>query len=473
MALSIQSIYQPLTDFFLTQFQTDAGSPMQFRFDKFGSVISDQDFIDPNHPEAGYLPALATEKFSDLVNHIPIDAGDGVNIVLSADLIDSTYFFRILSSSMPFVPSGIDDSMKQATIETFSAVKAECLKIWENLKLESITGLMLQYKPSLATPANWYDKSNNDIWTSHLFQISETASDKIPSPPNQLWKLKLRDFAMLKVLQLPPKKINIPDQIPLNIVEHILKLKEDSSRFQLQNTPDLTAPQLVQPVGEEVRQIRPFTDRMQVTAQIDEPLLQAVSADRQMENASRMTPEIEKSRGRVAFRDNTALLNDVDLKNSVALHTSYLQEFEILDVSKKLILSQFIGTAVPTEPVRTNSISISFDYCLVNIRRPWYVDAFINEKSWCIPTVPKGQLTTNGPGVNLAMLPIGFVAIRNLNIEANWTSADITSAATATDFGPFKVATNIVDNKLSHPGMQIIGWMLQKMPDLPPNDSPV
>jgi hypothetical protein len=57
--------------------------------------------------------------------------------------------------------------------------------------------------------------------------------------------------------------------------------------------------------------------------------------------------------------------------------------------------------------------------------------------------------------------------------NANWYE-DVANASIATDFGPFKVTAGIVNNelKLSHPGLQIIGWVLQKMPDLPPNDPP-
>jgi len=40
----------------------------------------------------------------------------------------------------------------------------------------------------------------------------------------------------------------------------------------------------------------------------------------------------------------------------------------------------------------------------------------------------------------------------------------------ATDFGPFKVDSGIVNNSLSHAGIQVVGWLLQHMPPLPPND---
>jgi hypothetical protein len=85
----------------------------------------------------------------------------------------------------------------------------------------------------------------------------------------------------------------------------------------------------------------------------------------------------------------------------------------------------------------------------------------------------KGQLTTDdNSGGNIPVLPIAFVAIKELSIEANWSETDIEISKNATDFGPFEVDSQIINNKLSHEGIQIIGWLLQKMPDLPPNDPP-
>jgi hypothetical protein len=92
----------------------------------------------------------------------------------------------------------------------------------------------------------------------------------------------------------------------------------------------------------------------------------------------------------------------------------------------------------------------------------------VNLTTWSIPGVGKGQSTT--PPNGMALLPIAFVAVRALAIKGNWSNEDVANAARATDFGPFKVDNAIVNGTLSHPGLQIVGWLLQKMPSLPPND---
>jgi hypothetical protein len=99
MGLSLRSVYGPLNDFFLERFGTPSGSPVVFRFDKFGSGLSDADFTDASRPELGLQAALGQEKFSELVNRVPVDAGDGMNVVLAEDSVDATYFDRLLRRS--------------------------------------------------------------------------------------------------------------------------------------------------------------------------------------------------------------------------------------------------------------------------------------------------------------------------------------------------------------------------------------
>ncbi len=40
MTLSLNAIYQPIAEFFLQLFETNDGSSILFRFEKFGSVVS-------------------------------------------------------------------------------------------------------------------------------------------------------------------------------------------------------------------------------------------------------------------------------------------------------------------------------------------------------------------------------------------------------------------------------------------------
>jgi hypothetical protein len=137
-------------------------------------------------------------------------------------------------------------------------------------------------------------------------------------------------------------------------------------------------------------------------------------------------------------------------------------EIQDLDVAQRVAVNQAIGAMAPREPAQTNEITIAFDYCLVHIERPWYLDRLVTQPIWMMPGHAKGDLTAEGQVVALSMVPIAFVAIRKLEIKANWTHADLTSASLATDFGPFRVDPGVVAGTLSHVGLQIVGWLLEK-----------
>lgn len=436
MTLSLEAIHQSLNDFFLKQFGTEAGSSVVFRFDRFGSVLGEQDFIDQNHAEWGYSPAKARETFSDLVNHIPVDINDGMNISLSQAPIDDTYFFQLLNPSIPYIPYSADEDTKQSIINTFNSIKADALKVWNNVAAESSTGLMMKYKPSLATPENWYDTSKNEVWTSQSFQITATSSVSSPSSSNHLWKLKVNDESMRQILQLP--KINGTES-QLNIANRVLELQANSSATFRQEMP------MQHLMIKDAGFISPSTAKAQ---------------SHQFSNVSRLADNISIT---AANNLNTGV--GMTTANNLALYNTFLQQCHVLNVNQRLIVNQYIDSNAPTQPVESSSVNISFDYCLVKVRRPWYVDVFINQKSWYIPAVPKGQ-------VKFPLMPSGFVVIRNLKIGGDWTIADIKNASNATHFGPFQVTLNPETHQLVHPGLQIIGWILQRMPDLPPNQDP-
>jgi hypothetical protein len=426
MALSLDSIYAPLNDFFLKRFQADGNSPVLFRFDKLGSMISNQDFMDPNHPELGYSPGVAIEKFSDLVNHVPVANPDGLNIFLSQAAIDDMYFFRLVSPAVALVPEGADTATTDSVVNSFNAIKADAQKLWANIRAESSSGLMLEYKPSMATPVNWYDVTKNELWTDQSFTVSEPAAPTVPAPQYNLWRLKLSDTAMQDVLQANEARMSAPVFRKLSAVQPRL------------DTPVL-APRMVQRT---------------MAAGLGQPISRAAFT-----TVNLTTP--------------TVIAGVAAAPPSFALHANYVQQVSTLSVADRLAIGQIVVNSAPVQPAKTNSITVYFSYCIVNIRRPWFMDTFMSDKSWFIPSAKKGDLTSGAGDGTLPLMPVGFVAIKNLSIQADWPAEDLASANSATDFGPFKVDSAIVDSKLSHQGIQIVGWLLQKMPDLPPNEPPV
>jgi hypothetical protein len=187
--------------------------------------------------------------------------------------------------------------------------------------------------------------------------------------------------------------------------------------------------------------------------------------------AARFNPVTAARVAPTNIRDHRASANTAAVRFD--LGKVYLRQARTIPVNEKIAVLQYIKCNAPTQPATTNNISVSFDYCVVNISRPWYRQEFVNDTSWFIPGKAKGELTAPvDRGANLILLPVAAVAIRNLRIQAQWPAADIANSQEATEFGPFKVDSGIVNNALSHEGIQIIGWLLERMPNLPPNDPP-
>jgi hypothetical protein len=433
MALSLDSIHQPLNDFFLNHFKTDAGSPVVFRFDKFGSVLSDADFIDPKLPDSGYSADVATEKFSDLVNYVPIEDPDGLNISISQRRIDEVYE-GLLYPALAFIRQGADDQTKESIRTSFDTLKSEAQKFFETIHAESSTGFTFAFKPSLASPRDWYDKTKKDNWTTHSFNITEPAtSTPVNSGPRfQLWRKKIDDATMA---QLVPSAANAQLVEPARLATTLLVAHPTRP---VQTTPSV--------VNASFRSARPLM-------------------------AARFNPVTAARVAPTNIRDHRASANTAAVRFD--LGKVYLRQASTIPVNEKIAVLQYIKCNAPTQPATTNNISVSFDYCVVNISRPWYRQGFVNDTSWFIPGKTKGELTAPvDHGANLILLPVAAVAIKKLSIWAQWPAADIANSQEATEFGPFKVDSGIVNNALSHEGLQIIGWLLERMPNLPPNDPP-
>ena len=139
----------------------------------------------------------------------------------------------------------------------------------------------------------------------------------------------------------------------------------------------------------------------------------------------------------------------------------------------------------------TDSLKVSFKYSLVTIDRPWYNHLLFSIGGWSLTGYSKGGISNGNRdqslGTPFPLLPLSFIAVRNLNIEANWGHEDSSliqqSISTSARFGcgPFAISGNYshtstdqtfnssFDGKtISNNGLQIIGWINTLVPYCPP-----
>jgi hypothetical protein len=404
VGLLSQSLFQPVRDWIRTELGTPPGATVAFRFDRFGTALTDADFILPAAPELGLSPQLAVERFSDLVNRNPVDVETGEDVVFSEIDIDTSYFYRLVSPAQPHLPAGLARRDKLARIEAFSVLKAEALRRWEKAETASVTGQLLDVWPAMAEPVNWYDPANRAGWQPRTFTIPGTS--RAPTNTMLQWRLQPDEAQLSKAVGLAPA---------------------------------------------EVRRMK--------TADV---LRRAATLQR---GEAAAVPSLAPAGGAAAR---------ADLREAGApVRPELARDLATLSLSDRILAKrQLLENAPVRANTTTSSTTITFDACLVRVARSWMFSPLLTDRTWFLPGLARGELTRPGALGALTWLPTAMLAIRNLRIRSTWSPQDVAASATATNFGPFLINKPITRGVLENPGLQIIGWQLERMPELPPNEEP-
>ncbi|BCJ45958.1 hypothetical protein GCM10010168_49060 [Actinoplanes ianthinogenes] len=206
MGLLTQSLLKPVQDWIKTEFGTPPGASVVFRFDRFGVTLTDEDFMLPGHPELGFSPEMAIERFSDLVNRVPVGVDDGDDDVTFSEIdVDTSYFFRLVNPAEPYLPATLPGPAKERRISAFDTLKAEALKLWETQGLASVTGQIREFRPCTPAPINWYDSRSTTGWQPRTFTIA--GSDQAPAAQTLHWRMAPDDAQISKAVQLPVDEV--------------------------------------------------------------------------------------------------------------------------------------------------------------------------------------------------------------------------------------------------------------------------
>jgi hypothetical protein len=428
MTLSLEAIFRPLNDFFVNNFGPARDAPILFRFARIPRGFVDADFAAPLQPESGPSLAVTRELLSSVVDGIPRLDPDGRTVWLQTSQFSELYRDEMVG---PSIPSQLgEDIDSQARTDAFNAAKASALALWEGAKAASvIDGPGVWVRLSTGTPAQWWDKSDKAVWVSRTFQVQGASVAPAPpgSTPDQLLRMKTKD----EVLR------------PLLLAQ--------AARFTASSAPARAAtPSLNKaPSG--------------ATKQLAQPLISAVLS---RESASGVTASrVTAVRAPATWTVDPSIL--VTPAPNVGLHDDLWFQLQSVPARHRWEIQGALAEAAPTQSVSTPNVSISFDYCVVNIERPWLHAAFLDDPSWRVPGRARGALSAND-GHGVPALVVGFVAVKQLRIQAPWTPEDVSNLGQSVQFGPFNCDSQVVNGAISHDGIQIIGWLLQDLSELPP-----
>lgn len=429
MALSLDAIYKPFNDFFIQKFAS-GGAHVKFRFARLPRALSDSDFTLPDGPTDGPSDTVAKEVTSFLVDRVMRLDDDAPTVSQGPSSIADVYDEELLGPSMPFVPVEImDETERQALMDAYSAVKAAAVHDDQAWAESLLRGAGVKYHPATAEPEKWWDKSA-DVWTHQSFEVVGAVSTPSPRPPLDLLRMKMDDGALAAVLA------------DLN--------KPKAPRWQDSNiklNPDVLA------------RIR---DRK---LHVPHPVPTELSVAGGALGAAKLKAGDGIKIGSLKWAGGHPVAPDPD---PPPLHDWLFGTLHKEPVTTRFDIEAILADNAQREPVITNNATISFSYCIVSVDRSWFHEAFIRNPYWRVPGRAAGDLSAND-GYGLPVLPVGFVAIKDLSIAAPWTAQDISNLEKSEGFGPFNFDSTVVGGAIGHAGIQVVGWMLQELPPLPPN----
>ncbi len=162
---------------------------------------------------------------------------------------------------------------------------------------------------------------------------------------------------------------------------------------------------------------------------------------------------------------------------------NHLPNGEVVNHAEAPVRPVVIAQPVVAKPVTSSSLTLSMQVQRVNILREWMNPLLFRLGGWSLEGLAPGSLSTGTVDGNTGLfplLPVAFLAIRNVSIHGTWSSDDktyagqATAAGSAVAFGPLTLSnaaasqSSFDGSTLTVPGMQIVAWICSPLPKMPP-----
>ena len=497
MSITINDLMQNVYSYFLNLYHQNSGTPTNttfLAFDATGPSITPNMFK-LKATDTEYSRALAVEQFSDLTNVIPVINTD--HFYHTSKNIDEFYTMLLEGS--------FSTSQDSNEITLFNAFKSQARQKFDALKLgSSIPGKILQFLPAYATPNDWYDIDVAANWSNYSVTMSEQQQTGEPPPidppiliPSIPWKWQVLPEELAPMLQNPDTLPRFSRLEAVDIIEGTDAVEQphvdpsvNGIIRNLVNDRIVDSAVVATPSDSIIDSgiVTRLSDRIIDSGVVVSPAVQPINPGiSQIINNDVMRLEIRPqlrqlqvnlaapmAQGLVARGANSTVQREIQ--------GAAVREFQGADIAiqnpvlQKFRLTELLRLASEYEVV-SSSLSLSFKYCMVTIDRPWLSQAYLATQGWYVPGHASGGFSTgtvsNNPGLFPA-LPISFIAVKDLQISG-WSHEEEVNVIKAGGLGPFSLIDRSIDQvskTLSKPGVQIIGWICQTMPLLPPASAP-
>jgi hypothetical protein len=418
---SLDRLIQEFYDTFIALYHKTAGPSgggAFLAFEPIGTALTPDMF---DLPPGGFSPLLAAERFSTLANTLP--ELDGTTIT-GPSIRSADGLYEMLMIGAQPLPSSDRSG--------FDRFKSEALELFDRAKAHPLLHDGREYRTAVATPPDWCAPATT--WVKRTFSTEErTQSETGPVKMAQSKNLVVERWAW---------RVAPPDVA--------LALDNPGAVHQMVSAKAVTIAGLKQPQRMMMSSATPIFKAS--------PALMASAAVRPLTFGTKTFVQ----------RPLATFIPPPNTQAKLAVTRPELQAAAAQQLSNE---------AKPQE-VTSKSLSLSFDYCLVTVTRPWLSTPLLAMKSWFIDGHKAGELASGeGTGTGaFEVIPMAALAVKNLEIKAAWSTEERAAAAGFMKLGPFsllgRTSSGAELNAISCPGMQIIAWICQAMPLLPPAADP-
>lgn len=464
MTANIDRLMETVYRYFLDLYHPADGDPPEdifLAFEPIGRAVDlDSYKLDPS--DTDFFAAKALEEVSELTDDIP---------AISADIFRATdksvqgfYSDFIVHGST----AGTDD---QGEVGLFNRLKANAAQKLEDTQIGKYGRQGDIYSPTYADPEDWYNPTQTDNWKAYTYQMDQESSSSTGKPP----KIKPNPSQRRWQWQVLPKEF----------------------------TPVLTNPQIINRVS-----IKPMLQHQAVRAELDKKApqlstfrglkglkVQASSANLKMAQPLMAQPLMakpavsEKLVSKMVLSD--VAVSQLRLTSQQPSIKQAISPIVLDDIRRQIKQPQVGGKQIAnsaeraaatavlldntySRSVESSQLKISFQYCIVHLDRPWFSHSLLQTKGWYIPGFEAGEFSDGTPDSKglFSALPISFLVVKDLEISG-WQQSEYEYVSNAIALGPFSLMNRTINQaKLTCEGLQVIGWISQVMPFMPPLSDP-
>jgi hypothetical protein len=441
------NLIQQIHDFFLSQYNGSlTGTNTFLAFEPLGLMISPNDF----QFNGSFNATVAQQQVSIMADTVP-----AISDIFEPDAFNkiSDQYGQLVGDgenmvgTLEFCDANIDPSQTDQYLAYFGFLKKIAQqKFSQTGEQASILDPSAQVATCNVTPSTWYDPTS-PIWQQKTFQSATpaTSSTATLTAPVLNWKLGLN-------LQKTPVTGTV--YTTLNTHLKLLNIAPEPAA-----TTQPTATVTIAPAN-RVMMERPMALNMRQAQTVSAQPAQPVHSDMIMAR-----PVITQAAPLMLNKGNYS-----------ALRTA-VPFSQMVNVNRVIGLN---NNAV-TQPVNSSQFSVNFSYSLVRFERDWMYQPLIDKASiWYSLTNLAGDYSTGKNSADnkglLRCIPKAMIVVKDLDISAQWSAADIQMASSSFGFGCFNISNSppitSASQQLSAPGIQVIAWICEVIPQLPVNNDP-